>query len=68
MSFLCGVAGLSLRDRVRSSDIWEELRVEPLLLRGERSHAETAASATRTRVSGRRRDETRQYFYVTLYL
>jgi len=26
------VAGLSLRDRVRSSDIWRELGVEPLLL------------------------------------
>ncbi len=37
MSFLCRVAGLSLRDRVRSSDIWRELRVEPLLLHVERS-------------------------------
>ncbi|TWW59881.1 hypothetical protein D4764_06G0014110 [Takifugu flavidus] len=36
------VAGLSLRDRVRSSDIREELEVEPLLLRtcptGRRPH------------------------------
>ncbi|TWW71236.1 hypothetical protein D4764_17G0007190 [Takifugu flavidus] len=31
------VAGLSLRDRVRSSAIREKLRVEPLLLRVERS-------------------------------
>jgi len=31
MSFLHKVAGLSLRDRVRSSDIRRELRVEPLL-------------------------------------
>ncbi|TWW77623.1 hypothetical protein D4764_12G0010130 [Takifugu flavidus] len=37
MSFLCRVAGLSLRDRVRSSAIREELGVEPLLLRVERS-------------------------------
>ena len=37
MSFLCRVAGLSLRDRVRSSDIWERLRVELLLLHIERS-------------------------------
>ena len=37
ISFLCRVAGLSLRDRVRSSDIRGELGVEPLLLRVERS-------------------------------
>ncbi|TWW73332.1 hypothetical protein D4764_15G0007260 [Takifugu flavidus] len=37
MSFLRRVAGLSLRDRVRSSDIREELGVEPLLLHIERS-------------------------------
>jgi len=37
MSFLRRVAGLSLRDRVRSSDIMRELGVEPLLLRIERS-------------------------------
>ena len=36
MSFLRRVAGLSLRDRVRSSAIREELGVEPLLLRVER--------------------------------
>ncbi|KAA0706920.1 hypothetical protein E1301_Tti002240 [Triplophysa tibetana] len=36
MSFLCRVAGRSLRDRVRSSVTWEELRVEPLLLHIER--------------------------------
>ncbi|TWW62682.1 hypothetical protein D4764_04G0013290 [Takifugu flavidus] len=35
MSFLCTVAGLSLRERVGSSAIWEELGVEPLLLRVE---------------------------------
>ncbi|KAK0150839.1 hypothetical protein N1851_008038 [Merluccius polli] len=33
MSFLRRVAGLSLRDRVRSSVIREELGVDPLLLR-----------------------------------
>ncbi|TWW67224.1 hypothetical protein D4764_02G0002650 [Takifugu flavidus] len=37
MSFLRRVAGLSLRDRVRSSDIREELGVELLLLHIERS-------------------------------
>ena len=37
MSFLRGVSGLSLRDRVRSSAIREGLGVEPLLLRVERS-------------------------------
>ncbi|TWW61049.1 hypothetical protein D4764_05G0011390 [Takifugu flavidus] len=37
ISFLCRVAGLSLRDRVRSSAIQEELGVEPLLLRVGRS-------------------------------
>ncbi|TWW76641.1 hypothetical protein D4764_12G0000310 [Takifugu flavidus] len=37
MSFLPRVAGLSLRDRVRSSDIREGLGVEPLLLHIERS-------------------------------
>ena len=37
MSFLRRVAGLSLRDRVRSSVIWEELGVDPLLLRVEKS-------------------------------
>ncbi|TWW77324.1 hypothetical protein D4764_12G0007140 [Takifugu flavidus] len=38
MSFLRRVAGLNLTDRVRSSDIRVELRVEPLLLHIERSH------------------------------
>ncbi|TWW81747.1 hypothetical protein D4764_01G0015620 [Takifugu flavidus] len=37
MSFLRRVAGLSLRDRVRSSAIREGLGVEPLLFRIERS-------------------------------
>jgi len=37
MSFLHRGAGLSLRDRVRSSDIRGELGLEPLLLRVERS-------------------------------
>ncbi|TWW73533.1 hypothetical protein D4764_15G0009270 [Takifugu flavidus] len=37
MSFLRRVAGLNLRDRVRSSDTREELGVEPLFLRIERS-------------------------------
>ncbi|TKS65499.1 putative uncharacterized transposon-derived protein [Collichthys lucidus] len=37
MSFLRRVAGVSLRDRVRSSAIREELRVELLLLRMERN-------------------------------
>ncbi|TWW60957.1 hypothetical protein D4764_05G0010470 [Takifugu flavidus] len=37
MSFLRRVTGLSLRDRVKSSAIREELGVEPLLLRVERS-------------------------------
>ena len=37
MSFLHRVAGFSLRDRVRSSDIWQRLRVEPMVLRIERS-------------------------------
>ncbi|KAF7644066.1 hypothetical protein LDENG_00228770, partial [Lucifuga dentata] len=37
MRFLRRVSGLTLRDRVRSSDIQEGLRVEPLLLHIERS-------------------------------
>ena len=37
MGFLRRVTGLSLRDRVRSSVIWEGLGVEPLLLRIEKS-------------------------------
>ncbi|TWW68233.1 hypothetical protein D4764_19G0000310 [Takifugu flavidus] len=42
MSFLRRVAGLSLRDRVRSSAIREELGVEPLLLRFAESQALTS--------------------------
>ena len=37
MSFLCTVAGLSIRDRVRSLNIREEFREEQLLLHVERS-------------------------------
>lgn len=37
MSFVCRVAGCSLRDRVRSSVTWEECRVEPLLFHIETS-------------------------------
>ena len=37
MRFLRRVARLSLRDRVRSAAIWEELRIEPIFLRTERS-------------------------------
>lgn len=37
MRFLRGIAGLTLRDRVRSSAIREGLNIEPLLLRIERS-------------------------------
>ncbi len=37
MSFLCRAAGLSLRDRVTSSNMWEDLRVESLLLHVQRS-------------------------------
>ncbi|TWW58244.1 hypothetical protein D4764_07G0009630 [Takifugu flavidus] len=39
LSFLRRVAGLSLRDKVRSSDIREGLGVEPLLLHIERSQS-----------------------------
>ncbi|TWW67412.1 hypothetical protein D4764_02G0004530 [Takifugu flavidus] len=38
MSFLRRVAGLNLRDRVRSSDIQEELGVVGVLLHIKRSH------------------------------
>lgn len=38
MSFICRMAGLSLRDGVRSSVIRRGLRVEPLLLHIKRSH------------------------------
>ncbi len=37
MSFLHRVSGLCFRDKVRSSDTWRELGVEPLLLRVKRS-------------------------------
>jgi len=37
MSFLCMLAGLTFHDRVRSSAIRERLKVEPLLLRIEKS-------------------------------
>lgn len=37
MRFLRRMAGLSLRDRARSSDVRREIRVEPLLLGVERS-------------------------------
>ena len=47
MSFLRRVAGLSLRDRVRSSDIRRELGVEPLLLRIERSQLRWFGHLTR---------------------
>ncbi|MEJ4846145.1 hypothetical protein SKA08_15585, partial [Enterococcus faecium] len=47
MSFLRRVAGLSLRDRVRSSAIREGLRVEPLLLHIERSQLRWFGHLTR---------------------
>ena len=47
MSFLRRVAGLSLRDKVRSSDIRRELGVEPLLLRVERSQLRWFGHLTR---------------------
>ena len=47
MSFLRRVAGLSLRDSVRSSDIRRELGVEPLLLRVERSQLRWFGHLTR---------------------
>jgi len=34
MNFLCRVVGLSLQDRVRSSDIQRELEVEPSVSKG----------------------------------
>ncbi|TDG96516.1 hypothetical protein EPR50_G00229570 [Perca flavescens] len=48
MGFLRRVAGVSLRDRVRSSVIREELGVEPLLLCVERSQLRSEASLCRT--------------------
>ena len=47
MSFLRRVAGLSLRDKVRSSDIQRELGVEPLLLRIKRSQLRWFGHLTR---------------------
>ena len=47
MSFLRRVAGLSLRDKVRSSDIRRELGVEPLLLHVERSQLRSFGHLTR---------------------
>ncbi|TWW67330.1 hypothetical protein D4764_02G0003710 [Takifugu flavidus] len=49
MSFLRRVAGLSLRDRARSSAIREELGIEPLLLRVERSQMRRPPGRPRTR-------------------
>ncbi|TWW62346.1 hypothetical protein D4764_04G0009930 [Takifugu flavidus] len=49
MSFLRRVAGLSLRDRLRSSAIREELGVEPLLIRVERSQMRRPPGRPRTR-------------------
>ncbi|TWW77036.1 hypothetical protein D4764_12G0004260 [Takifugu flavidus] len=48
MSFLRRVAGLSLRDRVRNSAIWEKLGVEPVLLRIERSQMRRPPGRPRT--------------------
>ncbi|TWW54837.1 hypothetical protein D4764_0216900 [Takifugu flavidus] len=59
MSFLPRVAGLSLRDRVRSSDIREELGVEPLLLHIERKVFRTCPTGRRPR--GRPRTKWRDY-------
>jgi len=81
MSFLRRVAGLSLRDRVRSSDIRRELGVEPLLLRVERSQlrwfgylirmppGRLPLEVFRTRPTGRRpwgRPRTRCRDYISL--
>ena len=49
--FLSRVAGLSLRDRVRSSPILEELGVEPMLLHVKRS--EIRCLGLLVRMSGR---------------
>lgn len=35
MSIHCRLAGLSMKDKVRSLDIWREFRVVPLLLERE---------------------------------
>ena len=47
MSFLRRVTGLRLRDKVRSSDIWREIGVEPLLLLVERSQLRWFGHLTR---------------------
>ncbi|KAK0142203.1 hypothetical protein N1851_020089 [Merluccius polli] len=57
MSFLRTVAGLSLRDRVRSSVIREELGIDPLLLRVERSQARPTGRRPRGRPRTRWRDD-----------
>ncbi|TWW71551.1 hypothetical protein D4764_16G0000480 [Takifugu flavidus] len=49
MSFLHRMAGLSLRDRVKSSAIREEPGVEPLLLQVERSQMRRPPGRPRTR-------------------
>ncbi|TWW73202.1 hypothetical protein D4764_15G0005960 [Takifugu flavidus] len=59
MSFLPRVAGLSLRDRVRSSDIREGLGVEPLLLHIEKKVFRTCLTGRRPR--GRPRTKWRDY-------
>ncbi|TWW54275.1 hypothetical protein D4764_0276250 [Takifugu flavidus] len=59
MSFHRRVAGLSLRDRVRSSDIREGLGVEPLLLHIERRVFRTCPTGRRPR--GRPRTRGRDY-------
>ena len=53
MSFLRRVAGVSLRNRVRSSAIWEGLGVEPLLLCVERSQLRWFRHLTRRMPPGR---------------
>ncbi|KAK0144623.1 Proteasome activator complex subunit 1 [Merluccius polli] len=83
MSFLRRVAGLSLRDRVRSSVIREELGVDPLLLRVERSQmrwlghlvrmppGRLPGEVFRARPTGRRprgRPRTRWRDYVSMWM
>ena len=48
ISFLCRLVGLPLRDRARSSAIWEELGVEPLLLHFEKSQVRWFGHRVRT--------------------
>ena len=47
MSFLRKVGGLSLLDKVKSSDIRQSLNIEPLLLRIERSQLRWYGHVTR---------------------